>query len=192
MWGNVVWLTDIRRNVVWQTAVRVNVVWQTDVWQNAVWRTVVAPCTQWRRCWQCFPVETCRVLESGQTPHFCFHDGFCRYFDTKSRLDDHYSKNPSHNIPQLELDVLRKKSLDIQQKRKKAKEEKAVKEAEASQCRSSSVASSRNGYRFHRRSNSPASRFRLATVNGFWSVGMLGKIAWSILILSVFTISKIE
>lgn len=64
-----------------------------------------------------------RVFESGQTPYFCFHDGFCRYFDDRRRLTEHYAKNPTHNISQPELNKLRKKSLEVQEKRKKVEEE---------------------------------------------------------------------
>ena len=118
-----------------------------------------------------------RVLESGQTPYFCFHEGFCRYFDTRKRLAEHYAKFPNHNIPPSELNKLRKQAQEIQDRRRKATAEKAEKaelaekaeraERAKSVCdanttlnRSTSVTSSRSDVRNCQRSKSPTPRFR--------------------------------
>ena len=107
------------------------------------------------------------MIESGQTPFFCFYDGFCKYFDTRQRLTQHYAKNPSHNIPPAELNKLRQKSLQIQEKRRKANEVKnavvttvADVTKTSSFYRSSSVASSRSSdVKYYRRSKSPRPRY---------------------------------
>ena len=41
-------------------------------------------------------------LKSGAFPYFCVHNGFCRYFQDKSGLDAHFSKNPAHRLHNFE------------------------------------------------------------------------------------------
>jgi hypothetical protein len=43
---------------------------------------------------------------NGQTPHFCLYKrAFCRYYETRAELEDHYEKHPDHRLTPDEFDV---------------------------------------------------------------------------------------
>ena len=48
-------------------------------------------------------------VAKGQNPFFCFHDGFCRYFDTLQKLREHLAKNPTHSLSSSEMARLKRK-----------------------------------------------------------------------------------
>jgi len=44
-----------------------------------------------------------RLLFEGVTPFFCFHEGFCTYFETRKGLEDHYDRNADHRLTRSEI-----------------------------------------------------------------------------------------
>ena len=47
--------------------------------------------------------------KKGIYPQFCFYQGFCKYFETKSMLERHFMKNECH-----ELDTIKRKQMSEQ------------------------------------------------------------------------------
>ncbi len=43
-------------------------------------------------------------LGEGRRPHFCVHNGFCRYFDTREQLERHWEKKAGHRADEQVAD----------------------------------------------------------------------------------------
>ena len=44
-----------------------------------------------------------RLHYQGETPYFCFHNGFCAYFGTRKALEDHYEEFTDHRLTRNEI-----------------------------------------------------------------------------------------
>jgi len=44
-----------------------------------------------------------RLRYHGETPFFCFHNGFCTYFETRKGLEDHYEEHDSHRLTRSDM-----------------------------------------------------------------------------------------
>ena len=53
-----------------------------------------------------------RLLNQGETPYFCFHNGFCDYFETGEDMQDHYKRFKHHKLTRKQI-VSQKADADI-------------------------------------------------------------------------------
>ena len=44
-----------------------------------------------------------RLRETGETPYFCFNEGFCACYESRTDLENHYQEFPDHRLTKAEV-----------------------------------------------------------------------------------------